>query len=195
MLTEVPSALPDDDDDLLPDGGREDRAAAPVSGLPATPPPAAARPPRQARKPGQRISAREAVLAARASSRREPRAWVPHSVQVPDALYARLLERIVADQETADDFQLGQLHYFSAAFAMIPSSPEAAAEWAAAWRARGMEYRSMVKRGSSVRREAERAMRQLATRLKMLPVRAWLWEVEAEALARLLDQLDAANET
>jgi hypothetical protein len=145
------------------------------------------------RRPPARISARTAVALARESSRREPKGWVPYTTQLPDALDTRLLRRLAADQVATKDFQLGQLHYLNAAFGRVPGNPEGAARLAVAWRDRKVEYGEMIRSGSSLQQAVALAMRQLRTPLKLLPQRVWVWEVQAEALARLLDELDQAD--
>ena len=149
---------------------------------------------------------------ARASSRREPRAWTAFTPQLPDALSARLVLRLARDQEATGDFQLGLLHYLNAAYAAIPPlpppedwippadpeerenwRPPEAVRWALAWRDRGIAHCKMVTSGSKLHEDVARVMHKLPGRLGLLRDPVLTWEVQAEALARLLDQLDAAD--
>lgn len=155
--------------------------------------------PRARSRPG--TGARAAVAAARLSSRREPRAWPAFTAQVPDTLSARLALRLARDQEASGDFRLGLLHYLNAAYAAIPQAPLEA--WIApgdppeavllalAWRERGSAHRRLIRSGSSLHQDVARAMHELVRRLKLLPDPVLAWEVQAEALTRLLDELDA----
>lgn len=166
--------------------------------------------PRRPRRQRSRISAHEAVINARISSRREPQAWVRYTTQLPDNLCARLARRLVRDREASGDLQLGLQHYLNVAFSRAPQSPledwfppedreEMAAwvppeevQWALEWRVRGRTGRRLTRTGSQLHEDVALAMNQLAGRLKIpLPQRVWVWEVQAEALARLLNELDA----
>ena len=201
-LIGVPQPLPDDDEegpgagfDLIPTTTAPQRSAS------------------ARRHPSRRGRAdpRAAITWARQSSKREPRAWPDYTAQVPDVLSARLARRLVLDEETRGDprFPLGILHYLSAAYGTIPLAPlEAwfppqdplelagwqppeAARWALAWRARSIGHRRLVRSGSALHQDVARAMHELPRRLKLLPDPVLAWEVQAEALARLLDALDA----
>jgi hypothetical protein len=149
------------------------------------------------------------VATARDSSRYEPQAWEQFTTQLPSGLRRRLLQRLAQDQADSGDYQLGLLHYLNAAYASIPHSP--AADWlepddlgvlkkwtpppavrmALAWRHRAAGSQKLVKSGSQLQGDVARSVRELGTLSKLLPFRVWSWEILAEALARLLDELDA----
>lgn len=200
-LIGVPRPLPDDE-------APESTPLRPVAA--AIEPKEFARPvqPPRSRRSRSRVSAREAVIAARNSSRHEPQAWVRYTTQLPDTLSARLVRRLVRDRDASGDLQLGLLHYLNVAFARIPQSPledwfppedpeelaawvpPEAAQWALAWRVRGDASRKPTRAGSQLHEDVALAMHQLSERLKLIPG-IWAWEVQAEALARVLDELDA----
>lgn len=209
-LIGVPKPLPDDDEPEAPAALRRPQGLAEGSGRRGEAR-EFARPPR-ARRLRSRVSAHEAVISARISSRREPQAWVRYTTQLPGTLSARLARRLVRDREASGDLQLGLLHYLNAAFARIPQSPLEAwlapedpdplatwvppeeVPWGLAWRERGIAGRKLTRAGSQLHEDVARAMNQLAGRLELpLPQRVWTWEVQAEALARLLDELDGES--
>lgn len=184
---------------IAPAPGRAREVSAPPKPAPAVPPRARTR----------SKSARQAVTAARDSSRYEPQAWEQFTTMLPSGLRRRLLHRLAQDQADSGDYRLGLLHYLNAAYASIPHSP--AADWIApddladlkqwtppsavrlalAWRRRTAGPQKPIKSGSQLQGDVARSVRELGTLSKLLPYRVWAWEILAEALARLLDELDA----
>lgn len=132
----------------------------------------------------------ESVLQARDSARDEPGAWVPFTVRLPAALVRRLALRVAADKSALHLPTLAASHYLNVALDAIPARPVRAAEWGRAWRARkGGRAAATSASGSRVHQDTASAMRDLAAWLPTLDLRVSVWEVEAEALARLLDSL------
>lgn len=173
-------------------------APAPAAPPRAAPEPVAERspplppPPTPARRPAWRGDALAAVQAARDSAREDPRAWQSFSVRLPAVLVQRLSERLAADQLVTHDFTLALSHYLEAALAAVPSDLDRAAGWGFAWRKRSAGQRAgSTPTGSRLHKDTALAMHLLPGRLRTLGKRPNAWEIMAEALARLLDGLDA----
>lgn len=149
------------------------------------------------RRSRHRESAREAVIRSGNSARNESRSWVPFKPYLPGGLTARMLRRLAADQAASDKpTHLSGHHYLNAALERVPADAGAAAKWALAWRAREeweVPGPGPVP-GSKAHAEVARAMHLLRTALRGLEQPVRLWEVQAEALARLLDELDAEDQ-
>jgi hypothetical protein len=150
---------------------------------------------RRAQPRRRRESARDAVTRSGRSARNESRRWVPFKPYLPKGLSARMLRRLAIDQAASDTpTRLAGNHYLNAALERVPSDPGEAGEWALAWRARGEGWETPGPGpvpGSLAHKDTARAMHLLNTGLRGLDQPPRLWEVEAEALARLLDELDA----
>lgn len=155
-------------------------------------PPLPAQPPRPKRA-GKQM--RPLLIAARVSARSEPRAWEPYTVRLPDALARRLAHRTAADKQATGDLVLAMSHYLNAALALVPADPQAAAVWGVAWRKRQGEaiVRTPTRgTGRQLHRDVAAKMHNLTSWLPTLEdPRPAKWEVEAEALTRFLDAMDA----
>jgi len=175
LASRAPSPLPQ-----APSQARPGRTTSPV---PPPPPPMS---------PRGTQGAVEAVRRARDSARDDPRGWEPFTVRLPGALVRRLKVRLAADQAATKDFTLALSHYLEAALATIPTDLAKAAAWGFAWRKRagGAPARN-VPTGSLARKDTALVMHLLPARLGTLERKPAAWEIMAEALARLLDGLDA----
>ena len=135
----------------------------------------------------------EPVRRARDSVRDDPRSWEAFATKLPRALVQRLNSQLAADQAATGDYGLAIGHYLEAAFSAIPSSVDKAAAWGFAWRKRQDGPAGSEPVGSRLRRDTALAMHLLPARLRTLERRPKVWEIQAEALARLLDGLDGGT--
>lgn len=138
--------------------------------------------------------ARGKLAASRLSARNEPRSWEPYSARLPAGLAGRLARRAAEDKIATGDRTLAVSHYLNAALTLIPADPRAAAGWGVAWRRRQETVTRPAQKasGSLLRSDVARRMHDLTA---MLPVlddpRPAMWEIQAEAVTRFLDALDA----
>jgi hypothetical protein len=155
---------------------------------PATP--AAA--PTPAPSPNQLSGARTLIRASSDSARWAPREWETFSVRLPVILDRRLRTRFAADGSAFKDYVglVHRNHYLNAALRQIPDSLDDAAAWGMSWRARSPGRALTTGSGSRLHRDVATAMHDLARWLSTLDVHPHLWEVMAEAVSRLLDELD-----
>lgn len=137
------------------------------------------------------LAARALVDAARTSARDRPREWEAFTARLPPDLARRLTLRVAEDKRATKDYGLAAAHYLSAALSQVPTNLEQAAQWGLDWRARTTIVRTTtIGSGSRLHRDVASAMHELGSWLRTLDVRPNMWEVMAEALARLLDALD-----
>jgi hypothetical protein len=153
---------------------------------------------RPARGAGKTPDARALIAASRASARNAPGEWENFSVRLPVALDQRLKKRFAADKtdKTAPrDYGLHRNHYLNAALTQVPEDVEEAAKWGLDWRARSPAGRTLTRgSGSRLHRDVASAMHDLVDWLPTLEARPNAWEIQAEAVSRLLDQLDAEDQ-
>jgi len=103
---------------------------------------------------------------------------------------------VAEDKQATKDYGLAAAHYLNAALGQIPADVEDAAQWGMRWRARAPAGRtSTVGSGSRLHRDVAAAMHELGSWLRTLDVHPMTWEVMAEALTRLLDDLDRREHT
>lgn len=142
--------------------------------------------------------ARGRLAASRLSARNEPRAWVNYTVRLPDKLAERLRIREANDKLATRDRGLHRSHYLNAALTQVPADPAAAVRWGVAWRARAENTTrpDQVVVGSRAHRDVRQVMDDLYMQIPVLPdPRPSLWEIQAEAVTRFLDALDAEPAT
>jgi hypothetical protein len=189
--------------------GRPDREAPPAaSGLvrhteglrvaepaPAQPPPPAAAPPAApARATSGLVTAREMVRRAQVSARTEPASWGSFAIRIPESLKVRLDQRWLKDRDGREDYELAQCHYVEAALCEIPGDVDTAAAWGAAYAAEHADREQPVTSGPRMRRVTADRMRALKGHLQVRRTqRVRAWEVQAAAIERLLDRLDAED--
>jgi hypothetical protein len=189
--------------------GRPDREAPPAAsslvrrpeGLhvaePAPPQPAPAATPAAAppeRAASGLVTAREMVTRAQVSARTEPARWDGFAIRVPASLKKRLENRWLADRTRLHDYDLAQGHYAEAALCEIPGDADTAAAWGAAYAAAHPRREQPATISPRVRLVTADRMRDLSGQLRVRRtqmVRAW--EVQAAAIERLLDRLDAED--
>jgi hypothetical protein len=167
-----------------------------VAGSPPAQAPPAAAPP--AAVPAQAASglmtAREMVTRAQVSARTEPASWGSFAIRIPEPLKVRLDRRWVDDRDRLKDYELAQCHYVEAALSQIPADPDTAAAWGAEYAAAHPGREQPVTTGPRMRRDTADRMRDLKGRLQVRRTqRVRAWEVQAAAIARLLDRLDAED--
>jgi hypothetical protein len=155
----------------------------------------AAAPEPEADDVGARQAVLDLVLESCASARNDPRSWEDAPVRLPLELARRLKVRLATDKAGTGNRQLGQNHYLNVAFARIPESLGDAAAWGLAWRqAHATARTENAGSGTRLHKETAARMAGLADWLRTLDVHPALWQVEAEALARLLAELDGPGE-
>jgi hypothetical protein len=172
--------------------------APPGVGLAVVPDPAAARTPRhparrrrQPQKPAPG-GAWDRVLAAQVSAEDAPQDWEQFSVRLPAGLVTRLAARVVADKARTGNRRLARCHYAQAALGAIDRDPGKAAEAGMAWRRenRGTALRTVA--GTRLHRDLAGRMHGLADQLQARAGSVRAWEVQAAAVAALLDALETA---
>lgn len=169
--------------------------AAPAAVQLAPPPAAAPAQPLAIPETRRPKDARGRLAASRLSARNEPRSWVNYTVRLPDHLAGRLRIREANDKLATRDRGLHRSHYLNAALAQVPADPAAAVRWGVAWRARAENTTrpDQVVVGSRAHRDVRQVMDDLYMQIPVLPdPRPSLWEIQAEAVTRFLDALDAA---
>ena len=135
----------------------------------------------------------EMVARAQTSVRTSPAQWGGFSLRIPGALKQRLEDRWLADRERLEDYELALGHYCEAALAEIPGDIDAAAAWGAAYAAAHRRERPVTVSPRLKLATANR-MRKLNGRLQVRhDQRVRAWEVQAAAIERLLDRLDAED--
>lgn len=162
---------------------------APRAAIPPRPGPAASPVPATPRQAAT-SAALGPVRRARDSARDDPRSWEAFPAKLPAALVQRLNGQLAADQASTGEYNLAIGHYLEAAFSAIPSDVNRAAAWGFAWRKRADGAAQNVPVGSRLSHGTALAMHLLPARLRTLERRPKVWEIQAEALARLLDGLD-----
>jgi hypothetical protein len=166
--------------------GADPAAGPPPAAPPAVPPPAPARP--------GLMTAREMVRRAQLSARTEPARWEGFAIRVPEELKERLDARWLADRTRLHDWDLAQGHYAEAALCEIPGDIDAAAAWGVAFAAANARRGQPATISPRVRRATADRMRDLSGQLRVRRTqRVRAWEVQAAAIARLLDRLDAED--
>ena len=161
---------------------------------PSPPPEAPARPAPAGAASGL-VTAREMVTRAQASARTEPGLWGSFAIRIPGSLKARLDERWLADRTRLQDYELAEGHYVEAALCEIPGDVDTAAAWGAAFAAAHQRGGQAVTAGPRMRLTTANRMRELKGQLQVRRnQRVRAWEVQAAAISRLLDRLDAEDE-
>jgi len=161
-----------------------------------TPPPApqAAPAPVPVQVPSGLLKARELVDRATLSVRTSPGEWESFSVRVPEQLKGRLDARWVADRSRLDNWALALGHYTEAALCELPGDIDTAAEWGIRYMDAHPDHLHPVPAGPRLRKVTARRMRELAGQLQVRrQQRVPAWAVQAAALDRLLDRLDAED--
>jgi hypothetical protein len=139
-------------------------------------------------------AALDLVLESCASARNDPRSWEDAPVRLPLDLARRLKIRLATDKGGTGNRQLGANHYLNVAFGRIPEDLRDAAAWGLAWRQAHATVRTEnAGSGSRLHKETAARMAALADWLRTLDVHPALWQVEAEALTRLLAELDGPS--
>jgi hypothetical protein len=187
--------------------GRPDREAPPAAsplarhaeGLRVAAEPPQAPPPAPAQSaPGTATSglatAREMVKRAQVSARTRP-GECSFAIRIPDSLKERLGARWLADRTRLQDWELAECHYVEAALGEIPGDIDVAAAWGTAFAAAHPGREQAVTTGPRMRRATADRMRDLKGQLQVRRAqRVRAWEVQAAAIERLLDRLDAEDE-
>jgi hypothetical protein len=103
--------------------------------------------------------------------------------------------RVASDKTAARDYGLAAAHYLNAALGQVPKDVQEAAAWGLNWRGRSANGRTItIGSGSRLHRDVASNMHDLGIWLRTLDVHPNAWEVMAEALFRLLDELDRQDE-
>jgi hypothetical protein len=141
------------------------------------------------------MTAREMVKRAEASARTRPGEWGSFAIRIPDSLKARMDARWLADRTRLQDWDLAECHYVEAALSEIPGDIDAAAAWGAAFAAAHPGREQAVTTGPRMRRATANRMRDLKGQLQVRRTqRVRAWEVQAAAIERLMDRLDAEDD-
>jgi hypothetical protein len=140
------------------------------------------------------VTARELVERAQASARIEPALWGAFAIRVPASLKKRMDHRWLADRTRLHDYDLAQGHFAEAALCEIPGDIEAAAAWGAAYTIAHPRREQPATISPRVRLVTADRMRDLSGQLRVRPQVVRAWEVQAAALERLLNRLDAEDE-
>lgn len=145
-------------------------------------------------KRGSRPSAREAVDSSFLTARLHPGEWENVSVRVPDDLQVRLVARMVHDRKATKRPGLGVNHYVNAALATIPAETKKALAWAEDYlrRVHGMPL-SAKSRSTRVHRSVREALTDTEGELRLAARYGLLSYLQAEAIRRFLDRLDAED--
>lgn len=140
------------------------------------------------------VKARELVARATRSARTSPGEWESFAIRVPAQLKARLDARWVADRNRMEAWDLAQGHYVEAALCELPGDVDTAAAWGMAYADAHPDHGQPVPAGPRMRAVTARRMRELRGQLQVMRYRrVTAWEVQAAALERLLDRLDAED--
>lgn len=127
------------------------------------------------------------------SAAEDPGGWESFSIRVPASVKARLGAAWLAERARTGRNDLAECHIVQAALDAIPADPAAgdidqAIAWGQKWIGT-QETREVA--GSRLRSGTAQQMRDLAGPLRVRRVGVKAWMVAAEALTRLLDQLEA----
>jgi hypothetical protein len=140
-------------------------------------------------------TAREMVKRAQVSARTRPGEWGSFAIRIPDSLKERLGARWLADRTRLQDWELAECHYVEAALGEIPGDIDVAAAWGMAFAAAHPGREPAVTTGPRMRRATADRMRDLKGQLQVRRAqRVRAWEVQAAAIERLLDRLDAEDD-
>lgn len=136
--------------------------------------------------------ARQAWEASVILARTDPRGWDPYSVRLPEQLWARLEERVVADQASYRIPTLAMSHYINAALGRIPEDAADAAALAQE------QLASQGLRPPETRSSGTRLHKQVLARMELLPAQlrrvarpGLLGHLQTAVIAAFLDELDA----